>query len=134
MEASVKLACLRACQSGFLIGRYLDARARAAVASPPPRSRQIRSVEDNSGIVRHPALFSRLKSWRTKKALQTGLPQYMILPQKTMVTLVNFLPQSMVSLKTVKGMGNKKADQFGPDLLEIIQSYCQEKNIFQDST
>jgi hypothetical protein len=132
--ASLKLACLQSCQDGFHIKKYLDAKARASVESPAPKSGLTTTIEDDSGIIRHPALFNRLKSWRTGKALQTGLPQYMILPQKTLVTLVNFLPQSMISLKTVKGMGNKKADQFGPDLLEIIQSYCQEKNIVQDST
>ncbi len=133
-EASLKLACLQACQAGFQIKKYLDAKARASVELPSPKLKQSRSVEDNSGTILHPALFNRLKSWRTGKALQTGLPQYMILPQKTMVTLVNFLPQSMISLKTVKGMGNKKADQFGPDLLDMIRSYCQEKNIDQKST
>jgi uncharacterized protein YpbB len=53
----------------------------------------------------------------------------MILHQKTMVTLANFMPQSLSALKMVKGMGKKKSEKFGGELLEIIISYCTGENI-----
>ena len=87
------------------------------------------SVEDTSGIIKHPALFRRLKEWRNTKARETALPHYMILPQKTMVTLAGFMPQSLNALRQVKGMGTKKSDKFGEELLEIIVSYCKKENI-----
>jgi hypothetical protein len=128
-EIALKLACLRACLSGFTIKEYLEAKARAAIEPLPIKSKKAGLVEDNSGIIRHPVLFNRLKSWREVKALETGLPHYMILPQKTIATLATFLPQSMASLREIKGMGKKKSEQFGPDLLEMIREYCAEKNI-----
>ena len=57
------------------------------------------------------------------------LPHYMILPQKTMVTLANFMPQSLPALKLVKGMGKKKSEKFGEELLDIIISYCRKEKI-----
>ncbi len=53
----------------------------------------------------------------------------MILPQKTMVTLANFVPQSLRALKQVKGMGTKKSEKYGEELLEIIISFCTKENI-----
>ena len=58
-----------------------------------------------------------------------ALPHYMILPQKTMVTLVNFVPQSLRALKQVKGMGTKKSEKYSEELLDIIISYCTKENI-----
>jgi ribonuclease D len=86
-------------------------------------------VEDTSGIIQYPALLQLLKEWRNIKATEMKLPHYMILPQKTMVTLANFLPQSLPALKLVKGMGMKKSEKFGEELLKIIISYCQKEKI-----
>ncbi len=58
-----------------------------------------------------------------------NLPHYMIIPQKTMVTLANFIPQSLPALKLVKGMGKKKSEKFGEELLNIIISYCKKEKI-----
>ena len=53
----------------------------------------------------------------------------MILPQKTMLTLVNFLPQSLRALKQVKGMGTRKSEKYGEEILEIITTFCRIENI-----
>ena len=128
-EGSTKLACLNAVRSGFSIGKYLEARAKSAIEVPAAKSHQAKSVDDTSGIIKHPVLFRLLKEWRNQKARETGQSHYMILHQKTMVTLANFMPQSLPALKMVKGMGKKKSERFGMELLEIIISYCMEGNI-----
>jgi hypothetical protein len=128
-EGITKLACLNAVRSGFETGKYLDAKAKAALDTPSMKSHTTKAVDDTSGIVNHPALFSKLKEWRNKKAREMALPHYMIIPQKTMVTLANYMPQSMRALKLVKGMGTKKSEKFGEELIEIIISYCQNENI-----
>jgi hypothetical protein len=128
-ETSLKLACLQACISGFVIKEYLEVKARTLIESPRTKLKLAKPVGDSSGKIEHPGLFNRIRVWRDRKALETGLPHYMILPQKTMAMLANSLPQSLSSLKLVKGMGKIKSEQFGPDLLEIIQDYCREKSI-----
>ncbi len=119
--------------NGFVIRTYLEAKAKAAIESPAVKAKPAKPVDDVSGVVRHPGLFNKLKSWRDRKVLETKLPHYMILPQKTMAALVTFLPQSPEALANVKGMGKKKSEQFGPELLEIIQAYCIENKIESSS-
>jgi hypothetical protein len=128
-EGITKLACLNTVRSGFTIGKYLEAKAKSVMEIPSAKSHAAKSVEDTSGIIQHQALFRLLKEWRNKKAVELKLPHYMILPQKTMVTIANFLPQSILSLNSVKGMGKKKSEKFGEELLNIIISYCKKENI-----
>jgi hypothetical protein len=124
-EGVTKLACLSAVRSGFQISRYLEAKSKAAIEIPAAKSHSAKAVEDTSGIIQHPALFRKLKEWRNTKVRVMGVPHYMILPQKTMSTLANFMPQSLTALNLVKGMGKKKSELYGEELLDIIISYCQ---------
>lgn len=132
-EGFTKLACLDAVRHGFIVSKYLEARAKAAIDLHELKTRTAKSVEDDSGITKHPELFRRLKAWRNEKAREMHLAHYMIIPQKTMVTLAGFLPQDLSVLKQVKGMGKKKSGKFGEELLEIITSYCREFNIEPDN-
>jgi len=128
-EGVTLLACLNTARSGFEIGKYLEARAKSAIELRPVTSRSVNSVEDTSGVASHPALLKRLREWRNRKAGESDLPHYMILPQRTIVNLVNFLPQSLLALKQIKGMGAKKTEKYGEELLELITSFCSEEGI-----
>ena len=127
-EGVIKLACLNAVRSGFENSKYLDARAKSAIEIPAVRSHSAKSV-DTSDIIQQPGLLGRLKEWRNIKASEMNVPHYVILHQKTLVALANLMPQSMRSLKMVKGMGKKKSEKFGEELLDIIISYCRKENI-----
>lgn len=128
-ECITKLACLNAVRPGFETGKYLEARAKAAIEIPETRTRDIASADDKSGVVKHPALMKLLREWRNRLAKETALPHYMILPQRTMLNLVNFLPQTPRELKQIKGMGAKKSMQYGEEILDIISSYREKENI-----
>jgi hypothetical protein len=128
-EINTKYAVLQGCMNGFIIRTYLEVKAKASIDTPVIKSKPAKPVEDLSGVVRHPGLFNQLRSWREHIADGAGLPHYMILPQKTLVNLVSFLPQSTEALGTIKGMGKKKVEQFGEEVLEIIQRYCLENKI-----
>ena len=128
-EGNKKLACLDAVRSGFTIGKYLDVKAKSEIDTREVRPQKEKQVEDSSGIIQHPELLRLLKEWRNIKARETKLPHYMILPQKTMVTLANFVPQSLPALKKVKGMGKKKLEKFGEELMDIIVSYCKKEDL-----
>jgi hypothetical protein len=128
-EVVTRLACLNAVRSGFTIGKYLEAKSKSAIEIRDSKSHKAKPFDDTTGIIQHPVLFRMLKEWRNQKAKETGLSHYMILHQKTLVTLANFMPQSMPAIKMVKGMGKRKSEKFGEELLEIITFYCEKENI-----
>ncbi|MBN1415340.1 MAG: helix-turn-helix domain-containing protein [Bacteroidales bacterium] len=129
-HVSVKLTCLSACRDGFNVKRYMEVRAKAAIEPPAVKrsqKKQETGLDDNT--INFPSLYREMIAWRTRKALALDLPHYMIMPQKTLISLVNLLPCSIPALTSIKGMGKKKVLQFGHEILTIIQNFCHTNNL-----
>lgn len=132
-EASVKLACLDAMKTGFTVNEYISTRARASIDMTAARKAAVRDFVDTSGITQHQVLYNQIKYWRSQKSRELDLPHYMVLQQNTIAAIANNLPRSVQSLKQIKGLGKKKLEKFGHELLAIIINYCNERNIRPES-
>ena len=129
-EAETKLAGFEICKTGFDVKKLLDAQAKALIDinQPSSKKRKAKEVLDPDNIP-NPQLYSLLRSWRYEKAAESGVPVYMVFSQKALIELVNYLPTDSVSLQLINGMGAKKIEQFGADIVQMIQHYCDENNI-----
>jgi len=65
-------------------------------------------------------LLERLKAWRKEKGIQSGMPLYMIVSNRTLEELAAVRPQSREALLTISGIGQRKLEQYGRDLLELL--------------
>jgi hypothetical protein len=92
-EMTKKKSCLETCRAGFSIKDYLEARAKSAIEKNEQTQRPA-GQKVNRNDISHPLLYDRLKSWRDEKADSMDLPQYMILPYKTMIEICSHLPGS----------------------------------------
>jgi hypothetical protein len=128
-DTMVKLACLNGCKSGFVVKKYLDVRAKAAIEKEETKHAYKKSGESAPAHLPHPKLYSTLKAWRENMANEQEMESYLILPQKTMIELVTSLPATKSELKEIKGIGKKKLKQFGDEILEIIAAYRIENKI-----
>ncbi|HLO59125.1 MAG TPA: helix-turn-helix domain-containing protein [Bacteroidales bacterium] len=131
-EASIKLACLEKCLKGFTISAYLETKAKATLSIPEPKVKPPKvfvSISDTSGAEENPALYNRIRKWRDARAAESSLPVYMILPSKTIATLTTVMPHTIDELSRIKGLGKRKIDQFGEDIITIIRNYCEQKHI-----
>ncbi len=79
--------------------------------------------------VPHPILNAMLVSWRKTTGVDLDVPLYRILSTKALIGIVNSLPTDAKNLKRVKGIGPKKVQQFGEEILEMVENYCTEKQI-----
>lgn len=68
-------------------------------------------------------LYERLKQWRSERARSDGVAPFMIAHNTTLVALSATPPTTMGQLLGTPGMGPKKAELYGPDILEITVSY-----------
>jgi len=57
------------------------------------------------------------------------VPVYIVLPQKSLIELVEQLPSTLHELENVKGIGKTKVKAFGKEILELIATYCHNKGI-----
>ncbi len=124
---AVKLACMNTCKNGFVLKDYLHARAVAALEQAGEITAS--KIPEEKEYSEHPMLYNRLREWRNKTAEKRDIPVYFIAPQKVLITLSNQLPRSPKHLKKIKGMGKKKIETYGDQIVEIIQDYCDEKDI-----
>ena len=74
-------------------------------------------------------LFSVLNTWRKSVADEFDMPVYYVLPQKSLVEIVEKLPRNAKSLSRISGIGAKKVAAYGNDILNIINDYCLENGI-----
>ncbi len=126
-EAAFKTACLEACHNGFVVKDYLDAQAKASVESPAKSARR-KKVEEIATELDHPEIYRRLKAWRDAKVAETGGPVYRVLTLRSIRELSDKLPITPTALKAIKGIGQKKLEMFGNELLQIVIDFCEEKD------
>jgi hypothetical protein len=143
-EICFKLACLDAVSDGFRVTGYLEAKAKAGIDKTPLRSKKSAVVNvgktekqpRDKALVEmpeqlHPDLYELLRQWRNEKAEALRGPVYLILPLKSMMQISNELPRSLSELRSVKGMGDKKVQQYGADILSIVADYCEANGLVQ---
>lgn len=129
-ETETKMAGFEVCKHGFNVKNFLDARAKALIDTGKPKVGKLKAQEVVSpGHIPHPLLYSLLRSWRFEKAAELGNPIFMVFSQKALIELVNYLPTDTATLRLINGMGVKKIEQFGFEIIQIIQHYCDENNI-----
>lgn len=127
-EVNVKLALMKLCSGGFLTSSYLRTKADAEIDQSGSRVSKTVTTAVSKGIP-HPELYNSLKAWRDELAREKNAPVYLILAQKSILELVSKLPSTLSELETVKGIGKMKVKQFGGEILEIIDSYCNEHGV-----
>lgn len=125
-EIAVKKEGLESCLNGFKLKSYLEARAKASIDQVGIASSE---RTDRSKISKYPDFFHKIQAWRNAKAKAEGLETSRIIPQKTLVAIVEALPATQVELKKVKGMGGKKMQQYGREILEMTIAYRREKGM-----
>ena len=65
-------------------------------------------------------LFETLKKWRTTKYLEEGIQPYMVMMDKVIHSIVKMNPSNLKELRKVNGIGEKKVEKYGEDILSIL--------------
>jgi hypothetical protein len=124
-QINIKKSGLENCKNGFELKNYLNARAKASIDLST-----IKSVSfGNAAFAKHPDFFKKMHSWRVSMAEELNVEISRILPQKTLLGIVEKLPANVADLKAVKGMGGKKLKQFGKEILKMLIAYRREKGM-----
>ena len=68
------------------------------------------------------ALWARLRAWRTEAAKTHGVPAYVVFHDATLAELVRLHPKTKNELREVPGIGARKLESYGDELLMILRS------------
>jgi ATP-dependent DNA helicase RecQ len=69
---------------------------------------------------RERARWDRLRAWRSETAKSDGVPAYVIFHDATLAEIARSGPESLDDLRHIPGMGARKLDRFGDELLEVV--------------
>jgi hypothetical protein len=128
-EISIKSACINACKNGFTTTEYLNTRAKASIEPDKKDLSQKKKTTSGTNASMHPELMKQLREWRDKVAEHTGKPIFMILPRKSMIDITNILPGSKKALSAIHGMGAKKTEDYGNDIISLVIEYCSTNDL-----
>ena len=67
-------------------------------------------------------LLLRLKDWRLRKAKELSVPAYVVFTDNTLIAIAEMLPSDDAALVAIPGIGARKLEQFGPDVLELVRN------------
>jgi ATP-dependent DNA helicase RecQ len=102
-------------------------RASFASASPslegPWFGKETRRGRDAAAAEADPALAEYLREWRRNMARENKVPAYIILHDSTLEELCRRRPANLAQLKQVAGIGEKKADVYGPEILQALRNF-----------
>lgn len=91
----------------------------------PKKSQSLVSAAE----IEHINLYQQLALYRKEKAGKKGTPIYKIFSNKAVKEMCEFLPRTEEGLFLVNGLGKVTIDLYGNDLIEIISTYCDDKDI-----
>ena len=127
-EIQIKKVCLDLCKNGFSIKSYLETKSKASIEAPEAVGTK-RTTGSINSFTKYPDFYAKLKKWRQEKADISEVEIRRILPQKTLLEIVETLPSTKAELKSVKGMGGTRMQEFGKQILELVIEYRRKKGL-----
>ena len=83
----------------------------------------ITTRSDSSSSSTTPDFLNELKSFRYQHATSKNIPPYCVFPNNTMHNIVDACPQTTTELLTVRGIGKKKMEDYGEEILSICKRH-----------
>ena len=77
---------------------------------------------ENEEKVINSDLFNELRIWRRDTAIKEGVKPYIIFSDATLIELCNKLPKTEKELLQIRGMGEKKFNKYGEELLKRLKN------------
>ncbi|EES50892.1 DNA helicase RecQ [Clostridium botulinum] len=68
-------------------------------------------------------LFEALKKWRKEKAFKENKKPYIIFSDTTLIDICNNKPDNVEKLLDIRGVGEKKINDYGEEILKIISTF-----------
>ena len=91
-------------------------------------------VQKESSLDYDKNLFAILKSKRKEIADRTKVPPYIIFPDKSLIEMAAYFPQSENLFARIHGVGKFKVHKYAEYFLPVIIRYCRTNNITEKLT
>ncbi|MGP4055561.1 ATP-dependent DNA helicase UvrD2 [Mycobacterium sp. 4D054] len=66
-------------------------------------------------------LLAELKDWRLRVSKEMSVPAYVVFTDNTLIAIAESLPSDNAALVAIPGIGARKLEQYGPDILALVK-------------
>ncbi|AGX41753.1 DNA helicase RecQ [Clostridium saccharobutylicum] len=80
-------------------------------------------ILDNEEPILNKELFEALRIWRKNKALRERIKPYIIFSDTSLISISNTRPKTVNELLEVRGVGSKKIEAYGKEILNIVNGF-----------
>ena len=122
---------LRNLRDGFSVQAFVRCRADATVNFDRKATDAAQEGLPPKEVV-HGALYTSLFRWRRERAVTDGVGASRVLAAKSLFEIDQVLPTERRTLLRVKGLGLRRADRYGEEILGIIRAFVADKNLDTD--
>jgi len=109
----------------------VPARAKRSRGAPPrcrvcnaalttPASIMLRRCESCPSDI-DDELLAQLKEWRSRTCKAMNVPAYVVFTDNTLIAIAETMPTDDAALVAIPGIGARKLEQFGPDVLAMVR-------------
>jgi ATP-dependent DNA helicase RecQ len=98
----------------------MPAARKTAFSKPPAESRPARASTSASS---DPALSDYLREWRRSIARERKISAFIVLHDSTLEELCRRRPSSLAQLRQVPGIGERKAEVYGAEILQALRNF-----------
>jgi predicted NAD/FAD-dependent oxidoreductase len=71
-------------------------------------------------------LLAQLKEWRLKISKELSVPAYVVFTDNTLIAIAESLPGDDAALVAIPGIGARKLEQFGADVLALVRAEAED--------
>ncbi|KAA0024355.1 ATP-dependent DNA helicase UvrD2 [Antrihabitans cavernicola] len=129
-------------RSRFLIGMIPDDSPASRIAAPAPQKKRPRCRVCGKPLIGTTAtmlgrcdvcpsnvdieLLDALKSWRLDKSRELNVPAFVVFSDNTLTAIAEQHPQDDRALVAIPGIGAKKLERFGADVIDVVKTAGQK--------
>jgi len=99
---------------------YLTELAEKALEEQIPIELQLPVKKVEIGETGNLTVLEALKAWRKRIAAENSIPAYCVFHDSTLIGIANRLPKTTQELQTIKGIGERKIENYGDEILKIV--------------
>jgi hypothetical protein len=129
-----KAATLKASLPQFDVEQYIKAKNTSLLTKEEKSKKKTRTITIVSDNSLTNELIDILKDWRSERSYEIDKPPFYIMHQTTLVEIAKAMPQTKEELLDIEGFGKKKYENYGEEILQIINDFCNANNIERRQT
>ena len=80
-------------------------------------------ILDKEETILNKELFEALKIWRKDKSYKEKIKPYIIFSDTSLIAISNSKPKTLDELLEIRGVGTKKIESYGNEILKIIEKF-----------